>query len=309
MKFYWIDALSEYEQTITAGVLKVFDTVYRPYAAKNGFEFEYLDAAKIIPVSAGRDMLLYEGRNVLDDEASVFISYANANPQMEKILESITRMAYASKTWTIANRAGKGIFIDKDKLTGISIARQCGVPTIPTVLIPSGKSSRALAGDIESVLGHYPYIVKPKEMLAGIGIVKVESTESFKSLLDIIGQSSKDYIAQVFIKDICDYRVYTDRGRVIACLQRQPMPGNYLASISRTGKGSSVAAPDPIARLSEKIARELDCDYLCVDWLSSGDKFWFSEIESGGGFSALPPEEKSKVARAFFFSNSKKRPQ
>lgn len=109
MKFYWIDALNEYEYSVTEGVIKVFEAVYEPYAKKNGFEFEYLDAAKILPVSSSSDMLLYDGRDVLKNKASVFISYTNASSQVEKILESITRMANESKTWVIANRTGKGI--------------------------------------------------------------------------------------------------------------------------------------------------------------------------------------------------------
>ncbi|MEK7721056.1 MAG: hypothetical protein AAB359_01555 [Elusimicrobiota bacterium] len=303
MKFYWIDALNEYEYSVTEGVIKVFEAVYEPYAKKNGFEFEYLDAAKILPVSSSSDMLLYDGRDVLKNKASVFISYTNASSQVEKILESITRMANESKTWVIANRTGKGIFLDKDKLAGISMARRLGVPVLPTVLIPSNKRSRMLVGDIESVLGPYPYILKPKEMLAGIGILKIDSAESFRSALDIVGQSSRDYIAQAFLKDAEDYRVYTEKGKIIACLRRQPVQGSYIASISRTGKGTSITPPDAIVRLTEKIASKLLSDYLCVDWLVSGDEFRFSEIESGGGFSALPEPEKSRVARAFFMSN------
>ncbi len=305
MKFYWIDALNEYENTITNGVLRVFETIYKPYARENGFEFEYIDAAGIVPASSGKNMILYEGKDILQNQASVFISYANAQPQLEKILESVTRIAYQSNTWTIANRTGKGIFLDKDKFAGISMARELGVPVLPTVIIPSNKKSRTLIKDIEAVLGAYPYIVKPKEMLAGIGIIKIDSAESFKSILDIVGQSAKDYIAQPFIGDARDYRVYTDCGKVIACLQRQPADGEYLASISRSGKGAGVTAPENIAALTETIAGAFGGDYLCVDWLAAGDKFWFSEIESGGGFSALPEPERGRVAKAFFNSNRK----
>ena len=306
MKFYWLDALSEYENTITSGVMRVFDAIYKPYAKENGFEFEYIDAAGIIPVSSDKNMILYEGKDILQNRAAVFISYANAQPQLEKILESVTRIAYQSDTWTIVNCTGKGIFLDKDKFAGISMARELGAPVLPTIVIPSNKKSRALIKDIEAVLGNYPYIVKPKEMLAGIGIIKIDSAESLKSIFDIIGQSARDYIAQPFIGGARDYRVYTDGGKIIACLQRQPADGEYLASISRSGKGSGVTAPENIAALTEKIAEVFGGDYLCVDWLAAGNKFWFSEIESGGGFSALPEPERGRVAKAFFNSNRKR---
>ena len=305
MKFYWIDALDEYENTITNGVLKAFDTIYKPYAKKNGFEFEYIDASNIFLASSNKDMILYKGADILQNPASVYISYTNAQSQMEKILESVIRIVDRSDTWTITNRTGKGILIDKDKFAGISMARDLGAPVIPTVIIPSNKRSRTLVNDIEMILGAYPYILKPKEMLAGIGIIKIDSTESFKSILDIIGQSPRDYIAQSFIQKAKDYRVYTENGKVIACLERQASQGDYIASISRAGKGVSVKPPQNIASLTETIANALESDYLCVDWLTSGDEFWFSEMESGGGFSALPEHERSIVARAFFNSNRK----
>jgi len=305
MKFYWIDALDEYEIKISEGVKKAFKNIYIPLAREYGFEFEYVDASKICVISSDRDYLLYNGSNILQTDAYAYISYTNANSQMDKTLESIARIAMLNKKWRIVNSTNKGVFFDKDKFYCMSIARDIGVPTLPTAIITPGKAGKTLIPELEKTLGSYPYIIKPKEFLAGIGIFKVENRESLSAAMDIISGSNRDYIAQSFVADASDYRVYTENGRIIACLKRTPARGNYLASISQTGTGQQTEIPDGIREFSVKISEELADGYLCIDWLSNHRQFWFSEIESGGGFTVLPDDIRAKVARSFFCSKKR----
>lgn len=135
-----------------------------------------------------------------------------------------------------------------------------------------------------------------------MGIMKIESREMLISALDVIHCSTLDYIAQPLIQNAIDYRIYMNGSEIIACLRREPQKGNFLASISQSGKGKTTSLPEPIRSLSIKITEILDSKhYLCIDWITSGDDvFFLSEIEPGGGFSALDESEKLEAAKAFF---------
>ena len=111
-----------------------------------------------------------------------------------------------------------------------------------------------------------------------------------------------DYLIQPFIADARDYRVYMEGGRYLACLERVAPEKCYLASISQSGKGRAITPPDDIIKMSTQIAEKMTTGYICIDWLVSKGKTWFSEIESGGGFSGLPEKERKVVAKSFFLS-------
>lgn len=304
MKFYWFDSLNEFDKSITDGVHRLLETVYAPLANKMGLDFKFIETSELLVCSGEEDKVIHHGLNLLENQAGVYISYTNPSTQIEKMHESLALIADRNTNWKIANKVPKGLFLDKDKLVGIEFARKVGAPVIPTILIPGKSSYRTLLPVIEEQLGEFPYLIKPKDMLAGLGIVKVESREKLKSTLDIIVQSNKDYLIQPFLEEASDYRVYTNNGAVISCLKRMPSKGDYLASISQSGLGTNTTTPEEIKKHSEDIAKILGGGYICIDWLatSNDSKFYFSEFESGGGFTGLKEPDRSKVATAFFES-------
>ena len=201
MKFYWFDSLKEYDKSIESSVYKLLESVYLPFAKKFGFEFTYIDTSEIIIMSSNEDKIIYRGHNLLEEKASVYISYTNPNSQIEKIHESLAIISDRSINWKIVNKVPKGLFLDKDKIVGIEFARKSKSPVIPTILIPSKSYYRSLIPIIETQLGGYPFLIKPKEMLAGLGIIKVETQEKLRSLLDIITQSDKGTWKKINLPD------------------------------------------------------------------------------------------------------------
>lgn len=303
MYFYWIDALNEYDKSISDGVMKAFEHTYKPYAKEYGLEFKYIDTNQLIVASLGKeDAIYYHGKNILKEKAKVYISYTNYSHEIDKTQETIVRIADNNKNWEILNCTSKGILIDKDKLYGISLVRNMKIPTIPTVQMPSRKYARSFVSEIEKILGKYPYIIKPKELLGGYGIMKIDSTEMLKSSFDNLGRTQMNYLIQSFISEAKDYRIYMEGGRYLACFERTAPKNCYLASISQSGIGRAITPPDELIKMSSKIAKELTTGYICIDWLAAKGNFWFSEIESGGAFWGLPKKERKLVAKSFFLS-------
>lgn len=298
MRFYWIDSYSDYDTAFGEAVLKVFRGFYEPLARECGVDFSFLDATEIQVRSGARTELMHAGRNILDGDCCAVVQYSNISPKIEKHLESIYRIVRSENK--LFNASGAVDFVDRDKMFGLSLANSLGIPTIPALLLSRKKNYKAYVGEAALFLGEPPYIVKPKEMLSGLGIIKADSGAQFASLLDIVMTSSKDFIAQKFIPAPSDYRVYVVDGAAKYCLLRTPPKGDFLANISLGGTALAADIPEELAGYARAIYQKVKAPFLCVDFLKSDGKYYFNEIETAGGFHPLPEPVNKQVGKDFF---------
>lgn len=298
MKFYWIDSYLNYDTSFVGSVLNVFRDFYAPIARSRGIDFSFIEATEI-DVRVGRRVeLVYRGRNILDGKFCAIVQYSNISSKIEKHIETIYRTMRLEDR--LFNSSPEIDFVDRDKMFALNLASSLGIPTIPAMLISKKKNYKSFLEEIAGFLGKPPYILKPKEMLSGLGIMKIDSVPQLNSALDIVMTSSKDFIVQKFIQAPSDYRVYIIDGKPKYCLLRIPPKGDFLANISQGGIAKEATIPKKLSRHLAAVYSKTRAPFLCVDFLRSGDKYWFNEIETAGGFHPLPKPTRELVGKDFF---------
>lgn len=303
---YWIDCFKEFDKNMFQKGQNFLKNASTSLIAQYGFDLKFLSLEEIVFGYDDSPWLIYKGENLMGHKACVYIPYSNPHPQSEQLLLALARLVIVSKTWILLNGDQKTLHLDKEKELALALVQKIGANTIPSLFIPERTISRSQIDAIEKRLGPYPYMLKPSSMLAGLGIIKAETREILCSLLDYVAQSPRAYLLQPFLTQASDYRVYLENYEIIACQKRTPLPGNFLANVSQSGKGEAVNPSDKMAEMSIKLAKEISSSYLCIDWLVAKEGLFFSELDFSGMFFGLPEPEQSRVANAFFRSACRK---
>ena len=110
---------------------------------------------------------------------------------------------------------------------------------------------------------------------------------------------------QQFVDIRADVRIFCAEGRVLCGMWRIPAQKDGLGNLFQGARAETRSdIPSGLASVCVKIAKHLDASYLCIDFLYDGQTFYFSEIETGGGFASLDDVHRLRVAQMFFGSMS-----
>ncbi|WP_370121721.1 RimK family alpha-L-glutamate ligase [Streptacidiphilus sp. MAP12-33] len=274
---------------------------YLPLARRIGFDFRLLRAGEITVSCLDGPVMRYRGEDLLATRQCYIAEDISMAPQGLQHMRAIYRTIEASDS-VLLNRSISGPdYLERDKLALLQYAAGLGVPTIGTLAVPAGKYARQVIPEVQREFGSGPYIIKPRELGMGVGVLKVESDQQLTSAIDIVSTTGTGYIVQPFLPHRADMRVFIVDGRVVTSLSRKPRPGGYLASISQ---GGSLEVNDDHLQVEEmchRIGRNLDAQFLCVDWLMTDSGPVLNEWSTASaGFTLLPEPQLTVLSDAFF---------
>ncbi len=274
---------------------------YVPLAHKAGLDFRVLRAGEIMASCLDGPVLRYRGEDLLATRQCYIAEDLSMEPQGLQHMRAIYRTLHASDS-VLLNRSITGPdYLERDKLALLQHAANLGVPGLRTLAVPPKKYARRVIPEVERELGPGPYIVKPRELGMGVGVLRVESDQQLTATLDIVSTTGTGYIVQQFVPHRADMRVFVVDGRVVTSLSRKPRPGGYLASISQ---GGSLEVNDDHLQVEEmcnRIAGSLNAEFLCIDWLMTDSGPVLNEWSTASaGFTLLPEPQLTLLADAFF---------
>jgi len=297
--FYWIDCVDRHDELIKDALIGSIKDVYDPIAKDVGVNIHLVDGDDIT-VGCGQSPFLDhpEHGDLLSLPGKCYVSSYHPDAFANQLLEIIYRQIDSSKM-ELVNRVEGFPLIEKDKLFGLTLASKLNFPLIPSVIANKMASECTIDEIAEKRLGGYPLIYKPNDLFAGIGIQTIENRSDYVAKISN-PLSGRPHLLQKKIDIVTDYRVYLVDAKVVSCQARFPVDGKGLANVTQGASSEFVTAPESISGLSEQMAKELKARYLCVDWLYDGSTYFYSEIETAGGFSGLPETERRKLALKFF---------
>ncbi|WP_369181998.1 RimK family alpha-L-glutamate ligase [Streptomyces sp. Y1] len=274
---------------------------YRKLANPRGFDFRVIPAADLVPLCLERPQLLHHGEDLLATPQSYIVEDASSHPQGAQALRAIYRTLHTAGA-VLLNRAFTAPdYLERDKLALIQHAATVGVPTIPTIALPPGRHARRAVPLVRRALGEGPYIVKPRELSMGVGVLRVDTDQQLEAAVDLAAQSAAGYLVQPLLDHSGDMRVYLADGRIVTSLTRRPRPGGYLANLSQGGSAEANDDHHLVADHCRRIAESLGAQWLCVDWLTTPAGPVLNEWSTAhGGFTHLPQPQRDLVADAFF---------
>lgn len=289
--FYWIDSFQGYPAGMNVPIQTSIDTyndLYSRYTEALGYKL-CLIHLEDVHIASGPVAWHEERGDLLAREGAAYVGLIHPDLQMERKQEALYRLIASSKNVRMLNYTPKFPMVCKDKFYGVEIAREQGLPVLPTALLGAGRDTPAQVGFAERIVSAYPMFVRPRDLTAGLGKKVVNDREELERYLESPPFPGRMHLIQPHVDVAAEYRVYLDGPEIVACRERKPLK-----------KDGSCATPSAVQEGSRALAAYLETNYLCVDWISNGTDFWFCELETGGGFSELDSSDRNRVASAFF---------
>ena len=183
----------------------------------------------------------------------------------------------------------------KDKLYTQQVLGQSNLPVPKTLLVKHPINVEF----VEKNIG-YPAIIKTLSGSFGAGVFLCENRNQLQQLLKMaeITKPSYNIIIQEFIKDSHgkDLRVLVVNGKVVGCMMRQSIDGDFRANITRGGEGIPYQIDADIEWLGGESARLLGLDIAGVDLLFDGESYSICEVNSSPGFEGMDKFCKTNIA-------------
>jgi ribosomal protein S6--L-glutamate ligase len=292
------DLMPDYVHKIEAQMLERWTEP----AATAGFTFRFVHANELVPaLSGGRVQLWHNGIDLLERRHCYIVDDVSSDPQATHFLRGIYRTIEASDS-ILLNRALAGPeCLERDKLAILQRAATLGIRTPATVVLPFGRYARGSLDQVRRELGEGPYIVKPREMGVGYGVLKVDTFEQLRAAVDVVAQTGQSFIVQEYLPNAGDLRVAVVEGRFVTSMLRRQAEGSYLSNIAQGGTASSGPDYSAVAEDCLRIVRDLRAEYLCIDWLLTPDGPVLGEWGTAmAEFSPFPEPSRSALAMAFF---------
>lgn len=296
----WITVQDDFEPVYIAGVAAKMETLYGAPAARHGFKVRFVEAAELVPACVDGPRLWYRGEDLLAQRQCFIVSTSSWNAQATETLRAIYETVAASDSVLLNGGIGGSDALEHDKLAILHRAAALDVPIPATVAVPFGRYARLALPAVQREIPTGPYVVKPRDMIMGIGVLKVDTVEQLTAALDICAGADQGFLVQRFLPNSGDLRTYVIDGEIVASQLRRPAPGNYLANISQGGTGTAVESEE-VAEMCRRVVSSLGASFVCVDWLMTDDGPVLNEWATAvAGFSGLPEPAHTKVADAFF---------
>ena len=137
---------------------------------------------------------------------------------------------------------------------------------------------------VKEIGGKFPVIVKTLTGAEGIGVSKIESMESLKSVLQTLWKYGAEVIMQEFLPNFKnDVRSICLNGKIFACAKRDKAPKDFRTNIARGSKGGSFQLSDEEIKLVERAARVSKCYYVGIDHVINDGKPYIIEMNASPG--------------------------
>lgn len=297
MNVYWIDSYREYDSKLVESVFKLFENYYKPLLKSIDLNFIVIDISSL---DFSKSQIIYNGQNILNENAIAYINCINPSLQTEKIQIELYNIAIKSKKLSVLNYIPHFPLIDKNKNEIFKIANLLGINTTPSFVI---EDLREISKNVEIITKKFdfPLILKPIDMFGGIAVNQINNQQQLTSLLETILLTQRTFIIQKKLEIVSDCRIYIADDKFIACLRRTPINFESLGNIAKGATSSSFIPPDKIINQSIEISKKINASFLCVDWFeTSSNYYYFNEIETAGGFVQLPEAERLETAKKLF---------
>jgi ribosomal protein S6--L-glutamate ligase len=154
------------------------------------------------------------------------------------------------------------------------------IPTPRTAFVANLSS---LDDALKKIGDKFPVIVKTLTGAEGVGVSKIDSYESLKSVLQTLWKYKAELIIQEYLEIKNDVRVLVLNGKVIAAAMRGKAPKDFRTNLAQGAVGGPYELSDAEKELAERAAEAFGCYYAGVDMVMSGGKPYIIELNSSPG--------------------------
>jgi len=219
-----------------------------------------------------------EGKDVTVDPSNT-VAVVRGGVMNSDIGVAILTILQNNGVFMINERGGMELCANKLE-TAIALKKH-GLPHPRTAFVANEENIETA---VKEVGGKFPIICKTLTGAEGIGVSKIESMESLKSVLQTLWKYGAEVILQEFLPDFKnDVRSIVLNGKIFACAKRDKAPKDFRTNIARGSKGGSFQLSDEEIKLVEQAARVSKCYSVGIDHVINDGKPYIIEMNASPG--------------------------
>ena len=248
----------------------------REEAKKIFGEVLFVPVTKIrVSLNSGKVEMRFKGRDLFSFDAC----YPRLSSTDFVLAEAILRLVEDSGMYSPVSV--RGFLISNHKYYTIKELCDAGIPVVGSGLFISPETAKKNVSD-------FPVVVKKLSGFAGKGVVLVNDSTQFGSILDTMHMLDEFLSTQEFVPDRnTDIRCYVFGEKVLA-VRRTGRQGEWRANISRGGKATMIEATDEMKLIALRSAKVMRMEICAVDLIETPDGLKVIEVNfMPGPFSAF----------------------
>ena len=177
--------------------------------------------------------------------------------------------------------SAKGMGTIRDKYKTHLVAKKLGI------LQPKFLSAKAKNFNYISACLGIPFVMKKNTGSKGEYVYLVNSKEEYDEVIN--SNNNMNFMYQEYLEESkgSDYRLYIVGNKIIGCINRMSKSEDFRANISRGGEAIESDVPSSIKEQSLLIAKTLGLEICSIDYLKTGDHYYFCEGNGSAGFLAF----------------------
>ncbi|MBN9888844.1 30S ribosomal protein S6--L-glutamate ligase [Salipiger abyssi] len=188
----------------------------------------------------------------------------------------------------------EGITVSRDKLHAHQVLarHRIGMPT--TAFARSPKDS----GNVISLVGGAPLVLKLLESTQGKGVVLAETKKAAESVISAFQGLKADFLVQSFVKEAAgeDIRCFVVGGKVVAAMRRKGKPDDFRSNLHQGGTAEPVRISKAEREVAVRAARAMKLDVAGVDLLRGEDGPKVLEVNSSPGLEGIEKTSGKDIA-------------
>lgn len=260
---------------------KLYSTQRLVEAARaRGHSVRVLDPLRCyMRIAPGDIELHYKGRELADYDAVLPRIGASVNKYGTAVLRQFEMMG------AFTPNPSDAILRSRDKLRAHQLFAREGIALPITVYGDNPDDT----GDLLTMLGPPPYIVKLVEGAQGSGVILAEKASAARSVIEAFRGLYANFLVQEFITEAegCDLRCFVVGGKVVAAMQRQAASGEFRANLHRGGQARRIELTSEEKALAIRACRTVGLGIGGVDLLRSRRGPLVLEVNSTPGLEGI----------------------
>lgn len=271
-------------------------------ARERGHTVRVLDPLRCyMKIAPGQFGLNYKGRPLTGVQAVIPRIGASITRYGTAVLRQLEYMG----AWS--PNSSDAILRSRDKLRCHQMLAGEGI-ALPTTVFGDNPDD---TGDLLSLLGDVPHIVKLIEGSQGNGVVLAETLSASRSVVEAFRGLYANFLVQEFVAEAggADLRCFVVGDRVVAAMHRQAEPGEFRSNLHRGGEASAVTLSAEEEATALRAAKVVGLELAGVDLIRSRRGPMVLEVNSSPGLEGIEAASGVDVAGAILDHLASRTPQ
>jgi RimK family alpha-L-glutamate ligase len=230
---------------------------------KLGAEVVVIDPKECVVVNFKDPQVLFQGKPLEKLDACLVRGSENMLDFKLYLVE------YLAKLGTIMVNNSQSIRLCNNKFETQTMLNSIGLKAPDTIAIVQIEQ---LDAAVHYLKEKFPMIVKTVSGSHGVGVIKVDTYESLKSIVQLLLATDTNLMLQEFIPHKESGRIMTLGDRVIASVMRSIPDGDFRSNMDQGAELTKYQATPEEGEVALKVAKALGCVLSAIDYIVNEDK-------------------------------------